>query len=127
MYVANTEVKEKKRSVENTLLDVLKHAKIHCQAGADGVMIHSKNQDPSEVLSSVRGFRHRDKGIPFVVVFTSHSEQMALLTTNTNTLSLLFLRQSFIFKTVESLSLPGSCERIDCGLFIQMFGTPVSG
>ena len=72
--VSNEDDQEEKRSVDAALSDALKRAKIYCQAGADGIMIHSKSKDPSEILAFLRSFRDDDKKTPLVVVPTSYSK-----------------------------------------------------
>lgn len=57
--------------LEKGLEDALKRAKAYIQAGADGIMIHSRKKDPSEVLSFCDKFRENDKISPVVVVPTS--------------------------------------------------------
>ena len=57
--------------LEKGLDDALERAKAYIQAGADGIMIHSRKKDPSEVLSFCDKFRESDKISPVVVVPTS--------------------------------------------------------
>ncbi|NQY21619.1 MAG: phosphoenolpyruvate mutase [Campylobacteraceae bacterium] len=51
--------------------DALKRAFAYVEAGADGVMIHSRLKDPSEIIEFVNKFRIEDKTTPVVVVPTS--------------------------------------------------------
>lgn len=51
--------------------DALKRAFAYVEAGADGIMIHSRQKSPDEVLEFVRSFRARDTQTPLVVVPTS--------------------------------------------------------
>ena len=51
--------------------DALKRAFAYVEAGADGVMIHSRLKDPTEVMEFVRKFREQDTHTPIVVVPTS--------------------------------------------------------
>ncbi len=53
------------------LEDALERAHAYVDAGADGVMIHSRLKDPSEILEFVRRFRDKDQQTPLVVVPTS--------------------------------------------------------
>jgi phosphoenolpyruvate phosphomutase / 2-hydroxyethylphosphonate cytidylyltransferase len=51
--------------------DALERSAAYIKAGADGVMIHSRNKDPSEILEFMTRFRKTDKDTPVVVVPTS--------------------------------------------------------
>ncbi len=51
--------------------DALNRAFAYVRAGADGVMIHSRKKDPSEIIEFVQRFRDKDKTTPVVVVPTS--------------------------------------------------------
>lgn len=57
--------------LEQGMKDALKRAFAYTQAGADGVMIHSRRKDPDEILEFVGKFREKDKVTPLVVVPTS--------------------------------------------------------
>ncbi|KAM0306282.1 hypothetical protein HYE67_002294 [Fusarium culmorum] len=72
--VASKEPGEEKKSVDVALSDALERASIYCQAGADGIMIHSKSKEPSEILNFLQSFRNKDKETPLVVVPTAYSE-----------------------------------------------------
>ena len=48
--------------------DALKRAFAYIDAGADGIMIHSRKKDPTEIINFVKGFREKDKKTPIVVV-----------------------------------------------------------
>jgi len=51
--------------------DALRRASAYIEAGADGIMIHSRKKDPSEIKEFVSTFRKQDKNTPVVVVPTS--------------------------------------------------------
>jgi len=51
--------------------DALTRAFAYVEAGADGVMIHSRLKDPAEIIEFVEKFREQDKTTPIVVVPTS--------------------------------------------------------
>lgn len=57
--------------LEKGLDDALNRAFAYVEAGADGIMIHSRKKDPSEIVEFVREFRKKDKITPIVVVPTS--------------------------------------------------------
>ena len=51
--------------------EALKRAFSYVEAGADGIMIHSRREDPDEIFEFIDSFRSRDKLTPLVVVPTS--------------------------------------------------------
>lgn len=57
--------------LERGMEDALTRAFAFTKAGADGIMIHSRKKDPSEIFEFVEKFRLADKVTPIVVVPTS--------------------------------------------------------
>lgn len=57
--------------LERGMDDALERAFAFSQAGADGIMIHSRKKDPAEIFEFVEKFRAKDKNTPIVVVPTS--------------------------------------------------------
>ena len=57
--------------LEKGMEDALARAAAFVQAGADGIMIHSRKKDPSEILEFCDKFREIDKTTPIVVVPSS--------------------------------------------------------
>jgi phosphoenolpyruvate phosphomutase len=57
--------------LEAGMEDALTRAFAYVKAGADGIMIHSRLKDPSEIIEFVRIFREQDEITPIVVVPTS--------------------------------------------------------
>ena len=53
--------------------DAMRRAKKYIEAGADGIMIHSKSKKPNEVFSFSRQFRKLFKNIPLVGVPSSYN------------------------------------------------------
>ena len=51
--------------------DALTRAFAYIDAGADGIMIHSRKKDPAEIMEFMQKFRAKDKVTPVVVVPTS--------------------------------------------------------
>lgn len=51
--------------------DALKRAFAYVQAGADGIMIHSRKKDPQEIFEFIQRFREKDMGTPIIVVPTA--------------------------------------------------------
>ena len=57
--------------LERGMEDALNRAFAYAQAGADGIMIHSRKKTPDEILEFCRRFREKDEHTPIVVVPTS--------------------------------------------------------
>ena len=57
--------------LEKGLDDALKRSLAYIEAGADGIMIHSRKKEPNEVFSFSRRFREFHPYVPLVVVPTS--------------------------------------------------------
>lgn len=53
--------------------EALKRAKAFVEAGADGIMIHSRRKSPDEIFAFCDAFRSFDKTTPLVVVPTSYN------------------------------------------------------
>ncbi|MDM8549828.1 isocitrate lyase/phosphoenolpyruvate mutase family protein [Desulfobacterales bacterium HSG2] len=49
--------------------EAMRRAKAYVKAGADGIMIHSKKKDPSEIIEFVKAW---DNGMPLVIVPTNY-------------------------------------------------------
>lgn len=57
--------------LEKGMDDALERARAFVAAGADGIMIHSRKNDPAEILEFCDKFRMEEKNIPIVVVPSS--------------------------------------------------------
>lgn len=53
--------------------DAMMRAKIYIEAGADGIMIHSKNKSGADILEFLRQFREYSKDIPVILVPTTYN------------------------------------------------------
>ena len=53
--------------------DTLQRAFAYVEAGADGIMIHSKNKDPSEIFEFCERFREKDKRTPIIAVPSTYN------------------------------------------------------
>lgn len=53
--------------------DALKRAKIYIEAGADGIMIHSKEKDPQEIIEFCKEYKKLDVKVPLVAVPTTYN------------------------------------------------------
>ncbi|MHA1718566.1 MAG: phosphoenolpyruvate mutase [Promethearchaeota archaeon] len=54
--------------------DALERAKAYIKAGADGIMIHSKEKNPKEILDFCEEYKKLDEKVPLVVVPSTYSE-----------------------------------------------------
>jgi len=54
--------------------DAVTRARAYVNAGADGIMIHSRKKDPSEIFEFCEIFRSQDPNTPLVVVPTTFNE-----------------------------------------------------
>ena len=57
--------------LEQGMEDALKRAFAYVEAGADGIMIHSRKKDPAEILEFCDLFREKNQNTPIVVVPSS--------------------------------------------------------
>lgn len=57
--------------LEKGMEDALERAFAYVAAGADGIMIHSRKEDPAEIFEFLEKFRNSNKETPIVVVPTS--------------------------------------------------------
>ena len=67
--------------LEKGIADALQRAYAYVAAGADGIMIHSRQKTPDEIFAFCDAFRQKDNNTPIVVVPTSYhsvlEEQLA--------------------------------------------------
>lgn len=67
--------------LEKGIADALQRAYAYVAAGADGIMIHSRQKTPDEIFAFCDAFRQKDRNTPIVVVPTSYhsvlEEQLA--------------------------------------------------
>ena len=59
--------------LEKGVPDAIERAKTYIEYGADGIMIHSKAKDTSEIVSFCNQFKEFGEGIPLIVVPTSYN------------------------------------------------------
>ncbi|MBQ3947137.1 MAG: phosphoenolpyruvate mutase [Ruminococcus sp.] len=60
--------------LEQGMEDALERAFAYVDAGADGIMIHSRKKDPAEILEFCDKFREKNSSTPIVVVPTSFNQ-----------------------------------------------------
>ncbi|RAX57077.1 phosphoenolpyruvate mutase [Helicobacter monodelphidis] len=106
--------------------DALKRAFAYVNAGADGIMIHSRQKSPDEVLEFITHFRAKDSNTPIVVVPTSFNaikaEELGKVGANIVIYANHLLRASFvamnevakgILEFDRSLEMESSCMKVD--------------
>lgn len=59
--------------LEKGIKDALNRAKAYVEAGADGIMIHSRKIEPDEIFEFAEEFRQLDEKTPLVVVPTTYN------------------------------------------------------
>ena len=60
--------------LEAGMADAIKRAKAYIEAGTDGIMIHSRQKEPIEILEFCRILREYNDSIPIIVVPTSYNQ-----------------------------------------------------
>lgn len=60
--------------LKNGMEDALKRAKAYIAAGADGIMIHSKEKQPNEIVEFCNQYNKFDIKVPLVVVPSTYSQ-----------------------------------------------------
>ena len=61
-------------AIEAAIADAMERAKLYVDAGADAIMIHSKNKDGQDIFEFMRQFREYSKDIPLVLVPTTYNQ-----------------------------------------------------
>lgn len=95
--------------LEQGMQDALKRAFAYVEAGADGIMIHSRKKSPDEIITFCKAFREKDTKTPIVVVPTSFNsiteEELAKVGVNIVIYANQLTRSAFLAmqSTAESL------------------------
>jgi phosphoenolpyruvate phosphomutase len=99
--------------------DALKRAKIYVEAGADGVMIHSKEKHGNDIIEFLKRFREYSRDIPVIVVPTTYNhlteEQLSSYGANIIIHANHLLRSAYpaMTKTAETILLNGRSKEAD--------------
>jgi phosphoenolpyruvate phosphomutase len=59
--------------LERGMADALERASAYAEAGADGIMIHSRRKTPDEIFEFCRSFRKKHPSVPLVAVPSTYS------------------------------------------------------
>ena len=112
MIIARIESLILKKGLE----DALNRAKAYIQAGADALMIHSKEKTPEEILAFCRRFKEFPKRVPLVVVPSTYStiteEELAQEGVSMVIYANHLLRSAYpaMLKTAESILVYKRCH-----------------
>ena len=70
MIIARIESLIMKKGIDDALI----RANAYIQAGADAIMIHSKEKEPDEILKFCKKYKYFENKVPLVVVPSSYSQ-----------------------------------------------------
>jgi len=99
--------------------DAVTRARAYVNAGADGIMIHSRKKDPSEIFEFCEIFRSQDPNTPLVVVPTTFNEvtekQFGERGVNVVIYANQLIRSAFpsMLKCAETILEHGRCKEAD--------------
>lgn len=99
--------------------DALERAKAYIGAGADGIMIHSKEKDPAEVLEFCKKYNQLKDRVPLVAVPTTYSiiteKELADSGVNVVIYANHFLRSAYpsMVGVAETILRNGRCHEAD--------------
>lgn len=108
--------------LERGMEDAMNRAQAYVEAGADGIMIHSRKKTPDEILEFCRRFRETDSHTPIVVVPTSFNsiteEELAKAGVNIVIYANQLTRSAFpaMQSTAESILRNHRAMEVDAGL-----------
>ncbi|SNU02577.1 phosphoenolpyruvate mutase [Ruaniaceae bacterium KH17] len=99
--------------------DAMERAKIYIAAGADGIMIHSKEKDGSEIREFMRRFREYTKDVPVILVPTTYNhipeEELSEMGANIIIHANHLLRSAYpaMLHTAEKILESGRSKEVD--------------
>ncbi|MDD5193384.1 MAG: phosphoenolpyruvate mutase [Candidatus Nanoarchaeia archaeon] len=102
------------------IYDALIRAKAYIDAGVDGIMIHSKDKDTTEILKFCEEFKKFEKKVPLVIVPSafSHVTEEELIDSGANVVIYAnhLLRSAYpaMIKTAETILLNGRAHEAEC-------------
>jgi len=115
MIIARIESLILKKGVE----DAVKRAKAYIESGADGIMIHSKEKEPKEILDFCREYNKLENMVPLVVAPTTYNTitegELADAGVNIVIYANHLLRSAYpaMVKAAESILRNGRCYEAD--------------
>lgn len=102
--------------LKNGMANAIMRAKAYIAAGADGIMIHSKEKDGQEIVEFCNKFRSFEATLPLVVVPSTYShiteQELAKLGVNIVIYGNHLIRSAYpsMVKTAESILHSGRCQ-----------------
>ena len=105
--------------LEQGMEDAISRARAYVNAGADGIMIHSRQKSPDEIFEFCRIFRSEDKETPIVVVPTTFNmvteKEFAEHGVNIVIYANHLIRSAFpaMKQTAESILRNSRCKEVD--------------
>jgi len=115
MIIARVESLILKKGME----DALTRAKAYIEAGADGIMIHSKEKNPSEILTFCQEYAKFERKVPLVVVPSTYNhiteEELGKSGVNVVIYANQLLRSAYpaMVKAAETILLNGRAKEAD--------------
>jgi phosphoenolpyruvate phosphomutase len=99
--------------------DAINRAKAYVDAGADGIMIHSREKEPDEIFEFCEKFREFAPDLPLVVVPTSfntvYEDEFARRGVNIVIYANHLIRSAYpaMMKTAETILENNRCHEVD--------------
>ncbi len=115
MIIARIESLILKKGIE----DALKRAKAYIEAGADGIMIHSKEKEPKEVLEFCMEYKKLKSKVPLVAVPSTYSKITEKELIKAGVKIVIYANQLIrsaypaMVKTAETILKSGRCYEAD--------------
>jgi 2-methylisocitrate lyase-like PEP mutase family enzyme len=105
--------------LEQGMEDALTRAFAYVEAGADGIMIHSRQKTPDEIIEFIGSFRAQDKETPIVIVPTTFNtvteNEWEKMGVNIIIYANQLIRSAFpaMKKTAETILTNNRCQEAD--------------
>lgn len=104
--------------LKNGMDDAIKRAKAYINAGADGIMIHSKEKVPDEILDFCQKYKKFKKKVPLVVVPSSYNhiyeKDLAKAGVNIVIYANHLLRSAYPVMTKTAISILKNERSLEC-------------
>jgi len=104
--------------LKNGINDALKRAKAYIKAGADGIMIHSKNKDGNEIIEFCNKYNKYENRMPLIVVPSTYAHMTEVdlqkLGVNVVIYANHLIRSAYpaMLNTAETILKHGRCEEV---------------
>jgi phosphoenolpyruvate phosphomutase / 2-hydroxyethylphosphonate cytidylyltransferase len=104
--------------LKNGINDAIKRAKAYIKAGADGIMIHSKNKDGNEIIEFCDKYNKCENRMPLIVVPSTYAHMTEVdlqkLGVNVVIYANHLIRSAYpaMVNTAETILKHGRCEEV---------------